>query len=101
MLFYFDQVFNLKSFNPQTLIGYGDKRLLDAHPRFGAIIRVQQPDLAAAGACRQYHPLGDTEAHFARCQVGDQHGQSADQLFRAVSRFNAGKYLALAKFAEA
>ena len=42
----------------------------------------------------QHHAFGNAELHLARRQVGDQHGELADQLFGLVGRGDAGEDVA-------
>ena len=53
--------------------------------------------IAMAG--RQHHAFADAEFHLARCQVGDQDGVLADQVFRLVGAGYAAEDVARFAFA--
>ena len=50
-------------------------------------------------ACRKNHALRHAKLHFARGQVGHQHGELADQFFGLVHAGNAAEDIAHAAFA--
>ena len=76
--------------------------LADAHARGCARHRVEQVQarvgLLVRGGGAQHHAFGHAELHLARRQVGHQHGQLADQLFRLVGRLDARENVAVAAF---
>src|SRR5471032_2288308 len=78
-------------------------RLADAHARFSAWPWVQDVDarvgFLVSSRSGHHHAFGNTELHLARRQVGYQHGQLADQLFRFVGRADAREYIAVTAFA--
>src|SRR5471032_1421627 len=87
--------------NPTVVSGtaagsvYG-KALLDALTRLGAAVRAQQVDLFAARTGCHHHAFGDPEAHFARFEVGDHHGQATFKLGRVrVGALDPGEHVAL------
>src|SRR5476651_803765 len=76
--------------------------LADAHAWLGTRPWVEDVDawigFLVLGRTGQHHAFGHAELHLARRQVGDHHGQLADQLFRLVHGLDAGEDVAQAAF---
>ena len=63
-------------------------------PGCGAGVGSQQEDVGAAGARGEHHALGRAEAHLARLEVRDDHGEAADELLGRVGLADAGEHRA-------
>ena len=61
---------------------------------FSASVRFKQIDFFVTGAGGQHHAFAHAELHLARLEVGDNNGQLANQVFRGVGAFDAGKHIA-------
>jgi len=58
---------------------------------FGTRVRSQQINFPVARTSGKDHTFTCTKGHLSRRQVGHQDDQSADQIFRLVHAFDAGK----------
>src|SRR3954447_3578301 len=79
-------------------------RSADAQPRHGAGVRLEDEQARmrlVVGVRRgEHHAFADAELHLARCEVGDDHGQLADELLGRVGRLDAAEDGARARLAD-
>ena len=60
----------------------------------------EQEEARRIAGRRQHHAFRHAELHLARREVGDHHGQAADERRRIVGRLDAGEHLARAERAD-